>query len=54
MIVEFRAPDGQVFATEVPCEADPVPFARGLIAEAGYGYQDDMLALCYADGSPLR
>ena len=45
--------------TEIPCEADPIPFALKLIEqvrERHKGELDDDIELhyCYADGAPLR
>lgn len=61
MVVLFSSPDfTHVYQTEVPCEADPEPFANLLIHKAmdEEGRQlidpEAQLAYCFADGSPLR
>jgi hypothetical protein len=60
VIVKFSAQHlRQDYVTEIPCEADPTPFAVVLIEQARVKENLDLdtdteLKYCTADGSPLR
>lgn len=59
MIVSYNSPFRmQAYEAEIPCEADPVPFARDLVERAQKQERvdlemDEELRWCTVDGAPL-
>lgn len=59
MVVTYASPNrSKVYQTEIPCEADPMPFARMLISEAWRETTDaapyaEELQYCMLDNNPL-
>lgn len=59
MMVTYSPPGREPLETEVPCEADPIPFALRMIVAANpheveRSKLEDQLVHCTADGAPLK
>lgn len=59
MVITYASPNrSKVYQTEIPCEANPMPFARQLIAASWDEGEDkipidDELQYCMVDNTPL-